>query len=140
MKKIILPLLFSFLFVSCNEINKNSNTQIKESGVVSKKVVKTITKDINSIEFKQKIDNQKGILLDVRTKDEFKGGFIDGAINIDFYASNFIEEVDQLDKTKPLYIYCASGGRSGQAMKKIESLGFSEIYNLIGGYSAWEYK
>ncbi len=140
MKKIFLPLLFSFSIVSCNDMNENSNIQIKESSIVSKKVVKTTTKDINSGEFKEKMNSQKGTLLDVRTKDEFNGGFIEGAINIDFYASNFIEEVDQLDKTKPLYIYCASGGRSGQAMKKIENLGFPEIYNLIGGYSSWQYK
>ena len=57
--------------------------------------------------------------------------------NIDYYNSTFKEELDKLDKTKPLLLYCRSGNRSGKAGKIATNLGFKEIYDLEGGYSAW---
>lgn len=77
-------------------------------------------------------------LIDVRTAKEYKAGHIDDAINIDIRnGSAFREEVAKLDKTKPIYIYCHSGGRSNRASKILEELGFKEIYDFSGGWSTW---
>lgn len=98
----------------------------------------SIARDISAKEFHDKYVNHKGaILLDVRTPGEVQQGHLEGAINIDFYDANFQTDLNRLDKTKPIYIYCRSGRRSGIAMKSMKEMGFSEIYNLNGGIISW---
>ncbi len=77
------------------------------------------------------------IVLDVRTHDEFKGGHLSNATMIDYYSSDFKSRVSQLDKTKPVFVYCAGGVRSGNASKILIQLGFNEVYDLQGGFNAW---
>ncbi|MCB0479160.1 MAG: rhodanese-like domain-containing protein [Crocinitomicaceae bacterium] len=85
-----------------------------------------------------KVLNKEGIIiLDVRTPGETSRGMIPGAVEIDFRGANFEKEVEKLDKSKPVYIYCASGGRSKSAQEKMSSLGFKETYNLLGGFNNW---
>lgn len=79
-------------------------------------------------------------LLDVRTAQEVAAGKIEGAINIDFYSPTFKEDVNKLDKTKPILVYCKSGGRSSSAAGILNENGFTTIYNLLGGYSSWSRK
>jgi rhodanese-related sulfurtransferase len=79
------------------------------------------------------------VILDVRTEDEFNEGMIPGAINIDIYkGQGFIYSIEALDKTKNYYVYCRSGGRSGQACSIMSQLGFENTYNLLGGIMNWE--
>lgn len=89
-------------------------------------------------QFKKEIQNKKVQLVDVRTPKEFKAGAIKNADNIDFLADGFVEKFTNYDKTKPIYIYCRSGNRSGQAAKKLSKAGFEHIVDLKGGYLAWE--
>jgi rhodanese-related sulfurtransferase len=79
-----------------------------------------------------------GVLVDVRTPDEFSEGFIEGAINIDFKDPSFAEKINALDKSKPYFLYCLSGKRSGDAAKQMDSVGFKTIYTLKGGYKDWK--
>ena len=66
--------------------------------------------------FSAKIAEQpQALLLDVRTSGEFGGGHLPKATNIDFRSEGFAKEIDKLDKSKPVLIYCLSGGRSAQA-------------------------
>ena len=84
----------------------------------------------------QQDDN--AVLLDVRTEDEFNNGIIPGAINIDIYkGQGFIYQVEELDKSKNYYVYCAAGARSGKACSVMNELGFKTTYNLAGGISQW---
>lgn len=77
-------------------------------------------------------------LVDVRTEKEYNNGYIDDAININVLnLDNFKKEISKLDKKKPIYIYCHSGGRSNKASKVLEELGFLEIYDFSGGWSTW---
>ncbi len=76
------------------------------------------------------------VLLDVRTKDEFDSGHIDGARNIDFQSPSFVQELATLDTTKPYFVYCRSGNRSGQATALMQKNGFATITELQGGLSA----
>ena len=76
-------------------------------------------------------------LLDVRTPGEFGRGYIKGAINIDFWGKGFVDSVSKLDKSRIYLVYCASGVRSGGAMKKMRNLGFEKIYNMKGGMFGW---
>ncbi|MCA0131693.1 rhodanese-like domain-containing protein [Winogradskyella alexanderae] len=88
---------------------------------------------LSPIEFKEQVEGKKVQLVDVRTPAEYKSGHIKGAKNIDFFSGKFNIEFNKLNKEKPLYLYCRSGSRSRQASKKLEAMGFTEIYDLKGG-------
>ena len=117
-----------------------SMTIVKSDSQVVKQDEKHIFKNVKAAEFKKLIDAGHGIILDVRTADEFKKGHIEGAVNIDFYGQTFKENLNKLDKSKAIYVYCHSGGRSGKSMKMMTTMEFTEVYNLIGGFSNWPYK
>ena len=76
-------------------------------------------------------------LLDVRTPEEFAKGHIEGAQNIDWNNPRFAQQVRVLDKDKPIFVYCLSGGRSAKAVAVLEKAGFNEIYELAGGMMGW---
>ena len=59
------------------------------------------------------------------------------SINIDFYAADFREQLDGLDKDTHYLVYCNSGNRSGQALPIFEDLGFAEVDNLSTGIAGW---
>ena len=76
--------------------------------------------------------------MDVRTAEELaENGFIEGAKNIDFYAADFQVQIEAMNKDVPVMLYCRSGGRSGQTAAMMKELGFSQVYDLNGGYNAW---
>ncbi|MDT0690933.1 rhodanese-like domain-containing protein [Salegentibacter sp. F188] len=77
-------------------------------------------------------------LIDVRTPEEFAEGHIEGAQNINFLNVNFKVQMQQLDKEKPVYIYCRSGNRSAKAAEKLQEMGFQKIYDIEGDILNWE--
>lgn len=84
------------------------------------------------------LSDPDAVILDVRTQDEVSEGMIPGAMNIDIYkGQGFIYAVDELDKSKNYYVYCKAGGRSEQACKIMQQLGFENTFNLIGGMTDW---
>ncbi len=99
-----------------------------------------IAENVDAEKFKSLIDKGNGLLLDVRTPGEVANGTIDGSTNINFNSPKFKKELEGLDKNKPVLVFCASGGRSGNAMRMMKDMGFKEVYNLNGGYMNWPYK
>lgn len=83
-------------------------------------------------------DNPGFIIIDVRTPEEFAEAHIENAINIDFYAEAFRDELDQLDKNKTYLIYCRSGIRSGNALDIMTELNFREVYHISDGITKWQ--
>jgi rhodanese-related sulfurtransferase len=82
--------------------------------------------------------DQDFVVLDVRTPQELAAtGYVENAINIDYRAENFQEDLDALDKAKTYVIYCRSGGRSGRTLTMMEELGFQDVYNVTGGILQW---
>lgn len=79
-------------------------------------------------------------LIDVRTVNEYNLGSIPNAQNIDFLSKNFETQIQNIDKNKPVIVFCQKGGRSAKCAKKMKALGFSKIYDLDGGYSKWKAK
>lgn len=75
-------------------------------------------------------------ILDVRTPAEYAAGHLNGALNIDFYDESFSTQIKSLDKQKPVFIYCLSGGRSLKAAKILLKEGF-EVIELNGGLKSW---
>jgi rhodanese-related sulfurtransferase len=99
---------------------------------------KVSVKDIDAVAFQNKIQNAPGILLDVRTPQEIEKGFIGGAKFQDFLESDFQTQVLKLPKEQPIYVYCWKGGRSADAAEFLMKNGYTEVYNLDGGFDAWK--
>ncbi|MAB30561.1 MAG: thioredoxin [Formosa sp.] len=79
-------------------------------------------------------------LIDVRTSAEFADGHIENAKNIDFYSANFDLQIDALDKSIPVILYCKSGRRSAKCISRLNTKDFKAIYDLQGGISLWEFE
>lgn len=78
-------------------------------------------------------------LLDVRSAGEHADGAIAGSVNISIGDSEFEAKVrSQLDLTRPVFVYCASGMRSRRALPRLQAIGFGEIGHLDGGYRTWD--
>ncbi len=114
-----------FLFVACSS-NTGTNTENNTDGKVSIPQFKTSMSAVSNPQ-----------LIDVRTPEEFSRGSLDGAINMDFKSENLENQLNTLDKSKPVFIFCQAGGRSGKCYKKMKDMGFSEVYDMEGGYGAW---
>ena len=79
-------------------------------------------------------------LVDVRTPMEYDQGHIDDAVNFNINDEGFLNQVETLDKNKPVYLYCKMGGRSNRAAELLKSKGFTQIYDYTGGYTDWSSK
>jgi phage shock protein E len=79
----------------------------------------------------------KIVVLDVRTASEFSDGHLADAKNVDFNGKTFAEQLGKLDKSKPYFVHCASGGRSGKSLEVFKQLGFKKIIHLDDGYRGW---
>lgn len=92
----------------------------------------------SATEFFAKVKQGKDVqLVDVRTPEEFKTGHIENAINVDWSGSSFEEQIALLDKSKPVFVYCLSGGRSSSAAKKMRRSGFEHVFEMPGGMMEW---
>lgn len=94
--------------------------------------------DITVPQFKNLVVEQGGTILDVRTPEEWAEGIISNATQINYYDEDFAAQIETLDKSKPVFVYCKSGGRSSSAAEILKEKGFSKIYNLDGGITAWK--
>jgi len=74
------------------------------------------------------------VIIDVRTPEEFQGGHLEGAINIDVQSADFAEKMMELDPNGEYFVYCRSGNRSGQAIAQMNQMGFNGE-NLTNGGS-----
>jgi len=77
------------------------------------------------------------VVIDVRTPEEYSKGHLQNAKNIDWNGANFDKQTESIDKTKPVFVYCLSGGRSSAAAAKMRSNGFTTVYELEGGIMKW---
>lgn len=91
----------------------------------------------NAADFASTISDPNVVVLDVRTPAEYASGHIPNAINIDVESGMFEDGIASLDKSKTYAVYCHSGRRSANAAKIMAKAGFTTIYNLDGGVTAW---
>jgi len=89
-------------------------------------------------EFKKKVDSSaNAIILDVRKPDEYGDGHLANAVNMNWNDDSFGTKIQTLDKAAPVFVYCYGGGRSSAAAKELRKQGFTEVYDLKGGFEAW---
>lgn len=87
---------------------------------------------------KQLRKSKKGVLIDVRTPEEYAEGHIRNATNLDYLDDSFEPQADKLDRSKTYFLYCRSGNRTKGAASVMASLGFKNIFILDGGILAWQ--
>jgi rhodanese-related sulfurtransferase len=77
-------------------------------------------------------------VLDVREPDEFKGGHIEGAVNVPI--RSLAKNLDKLpaDKATPIAVVCKSGIRAAYATMTLKMLGYNNVKDVVGGMLAWE--
>ncbi len=77
------------------------------------------------------------ILIDVRTKDEFKLGSIEKSINIPI--DDLRLRLNELDKNKRIIVFCGVGLRGYLAVRILMQNGFNNVFNLSGGYKTYKH-
>lgn len=118
----ILIVVLALSVFNCTDTNQN------EIKVVSPEEMKTL------------LEMEDVQLVDIRTPEEYQTGYIEYSQNINFLSPTFEQDILDLDKTKPVLVYCKSGQRSAKCSKKLKAAGFVKIYDLDGGITKWKYK
>lgn len=95
-----------------------------------------LLKRVNIITWRQLQQAQDGIILDVRTPDEFSLGAIPGAVNIPI--DGIRDRLNEIPQDKNIYIYCAVGLRGYLASRVLMQHGFNNVFNLSGGYKLYQ--
>lgn len=96
-------------------------------------------KEISAQEAKDLLErNGKYLLLDVREKEEYREGHLEGAVSL---PRGFLEikvETTVPEKSTPILAYCAGGVRSLLAAKVLKEMGYQNVISMSGGYTAWK--
>ena len=109
------------------------------TGSQGKDLQTNIFQDTTVTDAKSLIASTPGIvILDARTPEEFAAGHLANAINVDYKASSFKDELGKLDKSKTYLVYCRTGVRSLASVKIMTEVGFTHVNNLIGGITQWQ--
>ncbi len=116
MKKIVLITLTAVALLSACA---------SETGAISK---------VGVGEFSNQISSVSGVIIDVRTPEEFNAGHVENAININVESSDFQSKISGLDKNLTYFVYCKSGRRSTLATDQMADSGFTSLFNLNGGF------
>lgn len=128
MKKTILIfaiLIALFQLTACNEAKEENSVQTQFEVLTAKDYYNLI------------VETEEPQIIDVRTPQEFSSGSIKGATNINIYDNNFNDRVSELDKDRPVFVYCRSGSRSNKASNMLTEMGFTKVYDLEGGITSW---
>lgn len=96
-------------------------------------------KSVNATEFAKIIAGGNVQIVDVRTAEEFAGGHLENAQNMDVKSENFEKKTSTLSKDKTVVVYCRSGARSKVAAQKLAEKGYTVI-ELDGGILTWKGK
>lgn len=91
----------------------------------------------SATDFATTVSDPNVVVIDVRTPAEFASGHIANAMNLDVEGGMFEQQIASLDKAKTYAVYCHSGRRSANAAKIMAKAGFTSIFNLDGGVTAW---
>lgn len=82
--------------------------------------------------------NPQGILLDVRTTEEFDLSRLAGATHLNYFDYQLLERIEALDPEATYFVYCRSGRRSIRVCVLLKHAGFQHLVHLDGGIIAWQ--
>jgi phage shock protein E len=132
---LLLPL--ALLLLSCST---DSGTASQSEGLATltqgPKASPAKVQTIGSQQAKALLDEQPElVILDIRTPGEWATGSLKNALLMDYYAPDFAQRLEALDRDKPYLIYCAVGGRSRDAGKLMQQMGFQKVYDATEGFA-----
>ena len=110
-------IILILLFISCGNLNQSSIKYISESEFL----------ELN-VDFE---------LIDVRTKSEYESGFIENALNIDFFSDTFESDVLSLNKNSKIILYCRTNNRSTKSADLLKKIGYKNVNVIEGGITDW---
>lgn len=117
-----------FMFGLAVLLNACTNAQTKQ----------TQAEKLSAAEFSEKIKTtENALIVDVRTPEEFEKGHLENALNINWNGNDFDSRISALDKSKPVFVYCLSGGRSAGAVDRMRKSGFENVIEMPGGMMEW---
>lgn len=97
--------------------------------------------EIVTLEEMQQISEIEDVqLIDASTSEEYKEDHIENFQNIDYLSPNFDQEIEKLDKSKPVLVYCKSKNLSSKCVTKMKEKGFVKVYDLGSDIAKWEFK
>ena len=132
---------FLFILVVSVSCAQNSNTESSSTPIDNQaQQNKPKVLDLTMSDFKKSFEGKEGLqIIDVRTPGEIAGGKIGNALEVDYMDPKFAEKIKalKLDKSKPVVVYCAAGGRSARAVQVLAENGYTTTFTLLGGYNAY---
>ena len=88
---------------------------------------------------KARLENgQRPVLLDVREREEYREGHLEGALALPRGFMEMRVEEAVPDKGAPVVAYCAGGVRSLIAARTLKEMGYTDVSSMAGGYTAWK--
>lgn len=126
-RKVLFILLFIVILSVLSGCRMNSNSSDISYTKITAEEAKDMIDEDNSI-----------IILDVRTEQEYKSGYIEGAILLP--DNEILDKAEEIitDKSATILLYCRSGRRSVLAADRLVELGYTNVYDF-GGISDWKY-
>jgi len=126
--KVIPSLLVLIVFFAINACGQQAAKQTEQKFLL-----------LSPVEFKAALEKETDAqLIDVRTPAEVKKGHLKGAKNLNLFDDDFKQQLEKLDKDKPVYVYCQVGGRSGECAGMLKEMGFKSITDMDGGFGKWQ--
>ena len=114
-----------------------ANAETKTKGDLVKEA-KAIITEISAQQVYADFKADKAVvLLDVRTSNEFTNGHLPGAVNVPRGLLEFKIEKMVPDRSTPIVIYCAVGGRGSLATTSLMEMGYTNVKNMEAGYKGW---
>lgn len=101
-------------------------------------LLKAQLKNVDAAAFKQLKEKRGHVLIDVRTADEFAAFHLKDAVNLDYLAPGFLDEIEALDPETTYLVYCQSGRRSVRACTLMKNAGIKKLFHLECGLNEWE--
>jgi rhodanese-related sulfurtransferase len=135
MKKFLLFLAFSCLFMACNGQAPASRAHCQNADF-DKKVAQMLSFTVKTISPKDLKKQPNALILDARERSEYDVSHLPNAVFIGY--SNFEKKVlDSVSKDKPIVVYCSIGYRSEKIGEKLKKLGYTKVFNLYGSIFEW---
>ena len=93
---------------------------------------------VGTLQATQLINREDALVIDVREPAEYAKGHVLGARNVPL--ADFERRAAEFDKhkAKPVIVVCESGSRSARAIEALRARGFARVFNLSGGFGAWQ--
>ncbi|WP_161622736.1 rhodanese-like domain-containing protein [Cesiribacter andamanensis] len=150
MKKRLVLILLPLGLAACSGESAPVDAAPMEVGAVETAAVETAAADagtpaageqapgiqtLSSADAKRLLEGGGVAILDIRTPQEWAGGRLKGAQLLNYYAPDFARQLQALDRSQSYLLYCAVGGRSREAARLMQQLGFQRVYDATEGFA-----